>query len=393
VSERLPDLLRRAAIPMRDGAEAEAFRIVRAAFAEQEQLPRRRRASRRVVLLLVVVALVALVAAALSPPGMAVLDSIRDAVGRDRVEQSQPRLLKLPGGGRLLVDSDAGPWIVQADGSKRLLGEYDSASWSPHGLFVATTQRSELRAVTPQGVVRWTLPLRAVVRNPRWSPSGFRVAYFAGPELHVVVGNGTRDEVVGRGDPSVAPAWKPGAAHILAFAQARGVVRILDLDTGEASTRYLPGPKPIQLAWSADGDELIALDRGGIRTYALDVVVGHPLRDRVAVAFAPAPAGKQIVLVTRVPGEDRSELLLMGRNGRVRQIFAGAGTFSGVAWSPDGAWLLLAWESADQWLFIRSAGVREIRAVSNISEQFAGRPDVAPGFPELRGWCCSDLPP
>jgi dipeptidyl aminopeptidase/acylaminoacyl peptidase len=390
VSERLSELLRRAPIPMHDGAESEAFRVVRAAFAEVEPVSRPRRYARRIVLAL---ALIAFVAAALSPPGMAVLESIREAVAPERVEQSQPRLLRLPGGGRLLVDTDAGPWIVQADGSKRLLGEYDSASWSPHGLFVGTTQRSELRAVTPQGVVRWTLPLRAVVRNPRWSPSGFRVAYFAGHELHVVVGNGTDDQVVTRGDPDVAPAWRPGDGHVLALPKVRGVARILDLNTGKTRQRFLPGPKPIQLAWSADGEKLYGLQRDAVSINSGDLVQRRLLGAGTAVAFALEPEGDRVAVVTRLPKEDRSRLLLMYANGRVREIFAGAGTFSGVSWSPDGEWLLLEWKSADQWLFIRAGGVQEIKAVSNISEQFAGRPGVAPGFPEIRGWCCSDLPP
>jgi hypothetical protein len=390
MSAQLSDLLRTGAIPMREGAESEAFRVVRATFADVEPISPRRRYSRRVVLAL---ALVALVAAALSPPGTAVLGSIRDAVARERVEQSQPRLLKLPSGGRLLVDSDAGPWIVKADGAKRLLGDYGSASWSPHGLFVAATRRSELSAVTPQGVVRWTLPLRAVVRNPRWAPSGYRVAYFAGPDLHVVVGNGTGDEVVARGDPAVAPAWRPGTRHILAFAQADGLIRVLDLDAGTTLLRYPIAQQPIQLGWSADGRRLIVLDRGGIRTFDEDIVVRRGLRNRVAVEFGPAPTGEQIAIVARVPGEDRSELLLFRPSGASRRVFEGAGSFSGVEWSPDGTWLLLAWKSADQWLFIRSAGVPEIRAVSNISRQFAGGPDLSPGFAELRGWCCSALAP
>src|SRR5262245_66686591 len=105
---------------------------------------------------------------------MAVLDSIRDAVVQERVEQAQPRLLKLPGGGRLLVDSGAGPWIVQAEGSKRLLAEYDSATWSPQGLLVATTKRRELRHVRPPGDVRWTRPRSRRGRTPGGSPSGLR---------------------------------------------------------------------------------------------------------------------------------------------------------------------------------------------------------------------------
>jgi hypothetical protein len=66
-----------------------------------------------------------------------------------------------------------------------------------------------------------------------------------------------------------------------------------------------------------------------------------------------------------------------------RRLFAGTGSFSAVAWSPDGRWLLVAWRDADQWLFIRSTGARKIKAVSNISAQFESS-----RFPSPSGWCC-----
>jgi Tol biopolymer transport system component len=64
-----------------------------------------------------------------------------------------------------------------------------------------------------------------------------------------------------------------------------------------------------------------------------------------------------------------------------RRVFAGAGRFDGIAWSPDGRWLALNWRSADQWLFIRSAAVRKVVPVSGIDAAFG---------PEARfaGWCC-----
>ena len=52
----------------------------------------------------------------------------------------------LPAAGELLVESAQGPWIVHDDGSKRLLGDSDAATWSPHGLFVAATGGRELVA-------------------------------------------------------------------------------------------------------------------------------------------------------------------------------------------------------------------------------------------------------
>src|SRR5437762_2067872 len=83
-------------------------------------------------------------------PRGAVLHSLRKAIG---VQHAQPALFRLPAPGRLLVQSVEGPWVVQPDGSKRLLGPYLEAAWSPHGLFVAVTKPDELAAVEPSGSV------------------------------------------------------------------------------------------------------------------------------------------------------------------------------------------------------------------------------------------------
>ena len=76
-----------------------------------------------------------------------------------------------------------------------------------------------------------------------------------------------------------------------------------------------------------------------------------------------------------------------------RTIFRGAGRFNGLAWSPDGTWLLASWAGADQWVFInigiRSGAIKRVQAVSSIARQFG-----AGDAPTLAGWCCSPgLPP
>ncbi len=131
-------------IPGEDEARGRAWEIVSAAFAEREPTSRRR--SWKPVVALVGIAVV--VAGLLSPPGRAVLDELRDAVG---VEKAQPALFSLPAPGRLLVLADSGAWVVAEDGSKRRLGPYREASWSPFGRFVAASRRNELVALTPGG--------------------------------------------------------------------------------------------------------------------------------------------------------------------------------------------------------------------------------------------------
>ena len=147
-------------IPNEHEARERSLAVVRAAFAEREpQLPRR---SWKPIAAIAIVLVV--VAGLLSPPGRAVLDDIREVVG---VEKAQPALFSLPAPGRLLVTADSGAWVVEQDGSKRLLGRYREASWSPFGRFVVASRANELVALTPEGDVRWSLA-RPNVRFPRW---------------------------------------------------------------------------------------------------------------------------------------------------------------------------------------------------------------------------------
>jgi hypothetical protein len=101
-----------------------------------------------------------------------------------------------------------------------------------------------------------------------------------------------------------------------------------------------------------------------------------------------APDDNRIAVVRSQAG--RSELVISESDQlRVREpVFAGKGAFSDVAWSPGGRWLLLGWESADQWLFIRSTDVEKIKAVSSLAQQFDPGGTGAGEFPRIEGWCC-----
>ena len=211
--------LERIEIPEEHEARERAWRVVETAFAEREQQPQRRSWKPIAGVALAV----AVVAGLLSPPGRAVLDEIREVVG---VEQAQPALFSLPAPGRLLVTSDAGAWVVDRDGSKRLLGNYREASWSPFGRFVVASRQNELVALEPDGDVRWTLA-RPDVRFPRWggSRTDTRIAYLSGGELRVVVGNGKGDRLLDSQAANEAPRWRaaPGIAWLTRDATARSV--------------------------------------------------------------------------------------------------------------------------------------------------------------------------
>ena len=123
----------------------------------------------------------AVAAAALSPPGRSVVHSLREAVG---VKEAEPALFSLPTRGDLLVTSRKGLWLVHRDGSKRLLGRYRDATFSPHGLFIAATRANQLVALDPKGNVRWTLA-RPAPRHPVWTGTrtDTRITYLSAGQL------------------------------------------------------------------------------------------------------------------------------------------------------------------------------------------------------------------
>ena len=380
--------LERIEVPDEHGARLRAWDVVRHAYAAREPLDRPR-SLRPLLALAAAGAVVAAVAAVASPAGRAVLDSVREAIA---VEPAQPTLFRLPVGGRILATSHAGPWIVRADGSKRRLGDWVDASWSPFGRFVVVSSVNELAAVETDGRVRWTIG-RPGVNRPRWSGSrtDTRIAYVTrrphGVELRVVAGDGTGDRVL---DPNGAPgtplAWRPGARHVLAYVDGDGAVRVVDVDAGDvlwSGGRRLTGPT--QLEWSRDGERLLALTTRAIAVFAADGRLVGLRRLRSVADAAAFGAGHAIALVQHVGrGEVGTVVLLDGDRlqRRPRRLFMGSGYFDGVAWSPDGRWLLMSWPTADQWVFLRVEGRRRIVAVAGIARQFGGR------FPQVVAWCC-----
>jgi dipeptidyl aminopeptidase/acylaminoacyl peptidase len=369
------DRLRDVRVPGEDDARERAQRLVHAAF--EERAPRGRRPVPRPRLApALAAALLALVVLALTPPGKAVSDWIRDRIAAEpaREPESPPALAKLPAPGRLLVDSPAGTWVVASDGSKRLLGPWRDPSWSPQGLFVVAARSGGLVAAEPGGRVRWTLA-RPRVAEPRWAPSGIRVAYRSGASIRVVAGDGTDDRRLG---PGVAAEWRPGrGANVLAVAR-RGSVAVVDVESGRTLSREsVRGARG--LAWSADGRTLAVLARDG-RVTLIEGARSRRLPVR-ASALAYAPRGRALALVRRRPG--RSELLL--HDGRTRLLFGGRGRLGAVTWSPDGRWLLASQPGADQWLFVRVRGTARVKAVAGVAREFGPRAS-SPGPPVPRGW-------
>lgn len=369
--------------PDEAGAEERAWEVVHSAYQERAPSQRRTTDGRPVIAFVAVVLVGAL---ALSPAGATVGRLISRGLG---VQHAAPALFSLPSSGRLLVSGPEGTWTVAADGSTRRLGAWTQASWSPHGLYVTVAGGDRLAAVDPRGTPQWTLA-RPAISDPRWyPPTGYRVAYMSGDDLRVVAGDGTGDHLLAASVADVAPTWRPGHPYQLAYVTREGRIVVRDADTSQTLWSANPRSTINELAWSADGQRLLALFATGVRVYTASGAPSSSVRlppGSTAISAALSPDGHTLALVV---GGSASEVVLeniQSSSPAPRRVLAGAGLRQ-VEWSPDGNWLLVSWPAANQWVFIRVAGAPRIAAVSQIAQQFAAGTNH--GFPQLDGWCCS----
>lgn len=401
--ERLRSLLREAPVPGVVEAERRGLAALQAACAERRQ-PRRSTPS--LPRLAIVASIVALLGALmLSPAGASVRGWVGGvfAVG---VPAAEPGLSALPGGGRLLVQARSGAWVVKPDGSRRLLGEYEEATWSPHGLFVAVAKGRELTAVEPDGTPRWTLSAAGRVADPRWAPGGMRIAYRSGTELRVTAADGSDDHVIASRVKRLAPAWAPDGIDRLAYVDPGGRLRVVDADSGRdlVSASALSGIE--RLEWGGSG--LLEASRKALRIRPVEVVSGAAKpsggkalrlgpavdlqlpRGAVLRSAALAADGGTVAasVVTQGPAGSRGTVLLFATHGDgVRRLLSVPGPLGELAWSPGDDRLLVTWPATDQWLFM-SLGRARGRAIADIAAAFAPG-GSSRSFPRLDGWCCS----
>jgi hypothetical protein len=364
-------------------AERRTWEVVKRAYEERSPAPRR---ARKPLVPALIAAAVILGAAIATPPGHAVFQKVREAVG---VQQAEPALFSLPSSGRLLVVSadHGGVWLIHDNGLKRRIGSYTDAEWSPHGLYVIATTPHQLVALDVNDGIRWTLPRRA--SWPRWEGTRVdtRIAYMTPTGLRVVAGDGTGDHVLDRYAQDVPPAWDPRRLHTVAYFSG-GAIVLRNSDSGQVVWRAPISVLPSDLVWSSDGrylavtssHKVIVLTQQG-RAHRTVTTLGEGFVD---AAFQPRT--HRLALSIRTPTGSEVRVVDVDRPGHARTLFAGPGTFGDFVWSPDGRWLLLAWPTADQWLFLHGS---RVHAVGNIKEQFPRGDHLGPVLQLDQRWCCT----
>jgi dipeptidyl aminopeptidase/acylaminoacyl peptidase len=377
----LGDALLTAPLPAADAAQTRAWAVLADAHASRVPVPRVRRRGRVIALAFAAMLLGAAVAVAADSPRW-----VRAVLGT--AESPRPvrvSLGSLPAG-RLLVSSSSGTWVVRGDGTRLQLGPWTAATWSPRGMYIAAWRGRELSAVAPDGRVAWTLAAPAAVRDARWSPDGYRIAYRRADGLAVVAGDGTGPRVLAASVRPVAPAWRPGEPHTLAWIGAGGGVEVRDVDTGRIVWRSPASIGSVrELLWSADGRRLLA--HGERRLVVLDVRANRVRRVELprattVTAAAWAPRGRRLAVALRTATRSRV-VVTASVHLPARPTFAAPGTLTSLVWSPDASRLLVRWRESDQWLLLPTAThSARITAIANVTRRFGTTPHV-------QGWCCA----
>lgn len=396
--KRIERELRGHPLPGEEEAAERSWEVVRAALAERERSPSRT-AARLPVRLAVAVAALGALTMALTPAGATVREWMQDAVGGGEAP-ARPALTHVPSGGRLLVDSPSGQWVVGEDGARRSLGEFGSSTWSPSGVYVAVAGEDQLVAVEPDGDPRWSISAPGRVADQAWAPGCCRIAYRSGRSLRVIDGAGEGDrQLVGR-VASLAPVWMPvpyddESRNVLAYADPAGRVIAIDVDTGLELASIPTRERPVSLEW-LDRNRILAVGRGGLEILRVDDASTRKLPalggGRIEGASVSRESGR-IAILSRSGsgGSARSSLVLRDLDplgGEGRRIFSGSGHYEGPTFSPDGSRILLGWRDTDQWLFVSPDPSIDPVAVGDIARQFDPGSRGSSRLPEVEGWCC-----
>jgi hypothetical protein len=175
---------------------------------------------------------------------------------------------------------------------------------------------------------------------------------------------------------------------------ADGLLHTVDTDRGLTLSVFAAPAGTTALAWSGDGRRLLLLAPSELQLRNRGGRVLWRARAPGSTRFGAAALGPggTVAATLDTRGGSSSQLLRYDSAGHARRLFAGLGRLGEVAYSPSGRWLLVAWRSADQFLFLSPGRPRRIVAISDIAAQFNPGTTAPSAFPRIAGWCCPPGP-
>jgi hypothetical protein len=148
---------------------------------------------------------------------------------------------------------------VVTKGGFRLQGlPVNSATLSPHALFVAAGIGNSLVAMAPNGRRAFSHPAGGRVVAIAWAPDGIRIAYVVHAGRHfvlrVIYGNGRHDILIDRSVRPVRPSWR---ADSLAFAYVGAGGKAIVYDVAHERRSIVGYATPVtRLAFAPVGEKL-----------------------------------------------------------------------------------------------------------------------------------------
>ena len=194
-------------------------------------------------------------------------------------------------------------WLTTRSGLRIEGLPVESATLSPHALYVAAGIGDSLVAMAPNGTRAWSHAAGGRVVAIAWAPDALRIAYVVrtprGFELRTIEGNGIHDRLVDTRVRPVAPSWRADSLSV-AYVAAGGRPVLYDF---AHDSHHLVGGKPArsatQLAFAPNGGRLAVTSAHGLSLVGTgrrapigdlspDVAVGVGWVDgEVAVALNP----------------------------------------------------------------------------------------------------------
>jgi hypothetical protein len=404
--ERIKRELLEHPVPLSEEAEERSWDLVQKAFEEGNRPHRSRLRARLVAIAGSLIAAGAILGLVLTPAGATVTDWVQSAVGGSgTATQERPALTHVPSGGRLLVDTATGQWLVAEDGSRRYLGDFQNATWSPGGLYVAVADGSSLTALSPDGTSQWSVTAPSRVEDPTWAPGCCRVAYRSNGGLWVVDGSGNFNHRLAPNVAAVAPSWRPAqydldmqqSRNVLAYVAKNDRLRVVDVDSGRRLADVALSQRPVSIQW-LNRDRILVATRDLIEVEDLDAgtseVRYHSHGEEIRGVDAQPGASTAAALVMgrqEGTGKAHSRLVLVGiRPGEPghRTVFSGLGRYQGPLFSPDGSRVQVGWREAGQWIFVPTSRDADPIAVDNIARQFEAEGGRGQPPPRIESWCC-----